>query len=334
MEQHAGMNRCVIGILSCMALVFASCTGEYDFGLAAYKKKVVVISHIRPGRPMVVYLYWNTPEAPTGTFIRPDDVVYEMIEGAQVEIAEEGTVVFSGLTNSEGIAESAAQPTAGKQYTLRVEVDGQPEITASTYIPQPADMKIESVREKQSNWAGCVVMEGGSFVLPDDAAALWIEGSTEYDNGHRGVSYYIYSSSPFPDPVNAVTGSTDPVLCESNVFYHTGFMRIPKASVTPALNLKFSYDVSWEGYQFGESGSPDDYTVFYVEKAGVYLTAASYDYDKFRRGAYKQSGVFRETSLAGDNTVRIYSNIRNGIGIFAGYNVTEVYAPVNNPRRQ
>jgi len=60
----------------------------------------------------------------------------------------------------------------------------------------------------------------------------------------------------------------------------------------------------------------------------LHITSPSNEYDRYKRSALKQDLIYG--SLFSSDPVSVFSNIKNGTGIFAGYNTAVVAAPINN----
>ena len=324
-----------------------SCVEIYDFDKDLYKRKVVVESFINPDSVIKVTVAWNRPAN--------DNSVIEHIDGALVQIEEDGVLIVSGIT-ANGTLSSNVYPSTGKSYSLSVKVEGEPEITAATSIPPRANATF-SIREKMADMQVCSIYEDGAveciiqparyfryiatdisdITLPLEVLAVWIAGYVKYDDGNIAGGDDLYSDSPYLDQVNSVGDNNDVVLRESAIAYERGFIRIQRPALSLALPFTFTMAVprgrNWIINGYGEmiityevdsESSPEQFL--------LHLTSPSHEYDKYRRSAIKQDLIYG--SLFSSDPVSVYSNIRNGAGIFAGYNTTVVAAPINNPIQQ
>ena len=112
-------------------LFLSGCEGTYDFDTDVYRRKIVVESFLHPASPIKVTVSWNRPDK------AETDIEY--IDGAFVQVEEEGLLITSGVTVN-GLFSSDVYPVAGKRYRLKVTIEGKPELSATTSIPLPADM--------------------------------------------------------------------------------------------------------------------------------------------------------------------------------------------------
>ena len=299
------------------------CNGVYHFNTDVYKRKVVVESFLSPYAVISVKVSWNMQEAPDN---RARDWGAETINGARVEIKEDGVVILNGTT-VDGVLTSDIYPSVGKKYTLSVQVEGQPELTAATSIPPPADMHY-SVREKwgaspyrqisDSKDYGYLSADVSRITLPQEAPAIWIYGHVEYEHGGIGPFWELFSNCPYLDQVNATTSDVDVHLRESYISYERGFIRIQRSALSLAVPFTFTGYAAWEGLRF-----------FVVQ-----LYTPSEEYDRFQRSAIKQDIAKRNHSHFINfinDPQHIFSNIRNGTGIFAGFNVRVVAVPIQIP---
>lgn len=329
MKLKGQMKKLFLYLSLCICLQLAACVKKYDFGTYPYIRKPVVMSIINPDSLIKVKVYWNKP---TGL-----EKNFEMIDGATVEVLEEGVSLFKGETTN-GIAKSTKYPCAGKSYSLKVHIEGEPEITASTEIPMPANIEYK-VREKNGGkYHSYIAADVSSITLPDNAPAALIYALYDFDNPEIDVPYSIclYSNCSFLDPINSTTDPMDAILRESNIVYEGQSIRIKRSSLDLATPFTFSFAINWikEIYDSSQENWWENIETYYAQNAIVHIISPSSDYDRFERTAYKQWRIAWEGSPFAPDPVSVYSNINNGVGIFAGYSITEVKQPVNNPYKQ
>ena len=336
-------------------LLLSGCTGIYNFEKDAYKPKVVVESFLHPDSLIKVTLSWNRPVEDT------TDIKY--IDGASVQIEEEGVLIVNGTTVN-GVLASQVYPSVGKHYRLKVMVSGEPEMGATTYIPPTADIRF-SVREKRGasgptinghtiSMSGApqicyTAVDVSSITLPPGLPAVWISGHMKYDDGtidqgnygsiYNGHDKELYSNCPYLDQVNTSKDATDVSLRESNTIFERGFIRIECSALSLAIPFTFSVSANWASISYKPvwDGNEWDGSVTeviggpFAEQFMVRLRAPSVEYDQYRRSAMKQDLTYGVSPLFVYDPVHIFSNIRNGMGIFAGYNTSEISVTINNP---
>ena len=341
------MKKLVIPIFV-IALSLSGCIDDYYFDTDMYKRKIVVESFINPDSVIKVTVSWNRPATDKSTI--------EYIDGAFVQIEEDGILIVSGTTDN-GALSTNVYPAVGKSYHLSIKVEGEAEITAATSIPHAATDFAYSIREKIREpytrvFDGVeyliipdyklryIVADVSDITLPLELPAVWIIGQVKYDDGNivgSDASGDLYSSSPYLDQVNSVGDNNDVLSRESNIAYERGFIRIQRQALSLALPFTFSMEIprgrrrvtnaygEWITiYDIDSDSSPEQFL--------VNLISPSNEYDKYRRSAAKQDLIYG--SLFASDPVSVYSNINNGVGIFAGFNTTVVATPINNATQE
>lgn len=293
--------------------------------LSNAKPEVVVNSIITPDSAVVVSVGWSKSVADTGMF--------KKIEGAQVELSEDGIVVFSGTTDQRGVARSTYHPQAGRAYQLRVVTSGR-ELTASTSIPENSTLQFirrqKDHTNSNSSWYRFFVLADISSITPQpDCRSLYLTISSAYDNGMSMNSKGLFTNSMYVDQMNGIFETNDNNLTESNRTYQYGFVRIPKRSFGDIAPLTIASEARPEdsyAYYKGD-GSLNEHgypMVEYIDLvlSGMYLDliTPSDDYDLFCRSVCKQILLDVTSFPFVPGGEPIYSNVKNGMGLFAGYN--------------
>ena len=109
------------------ALFNAGCFGIYDLGLDMknVRSQVVVNSIITPDSTVSVSVMRSKS-------VSDVENSFEKVQGAEVEMYEAGSLIFSGTTDENGIARGNVYPRTGRSYSLVVKADGR-EMTASAF---------------------------------------------------------------------------------------------------------------------------------------------------------------------------------------------------------
>ena len=304
-------------------LLLSGCTGVYNFNTDVYHRKVVVASFLHPDSLITVSVSWNRPVE--------EQSEIEYIDGAMVQIEEDGVLVVQGAT-VHGVFSSQVYPIVGKHYRLIVRVNDELELSATTSVPLPADIRY-SVREKMgtSRFHEYIAVDVSNITLPHEAPAVWISGYMKYDNGYIDDAYAkdLYANSPYLDQFNTAKDAMDALLRESNTIFERGFIRIQHSALSLALPFTFSMWTNWVKTEYvdDDDGTLELFAAYYL----VHLTAPSEEYDRYKRSAVKQDLTYGSDSPFVNDPVSVFSNIRNGTGIFAGYNTSVIAVPVNNP---
>ena len=139
------------------------------------------------------------------------------------------------------------------------------------------------------------------LTVPDDTKSVWIRGKRRY-NGWKDVFEY-YTTSAFVDQINGSNDASEANDKGSTVNFEQ-FLRIPYENCEAVVPLRFSV-----------FGAEDEKHIFQV-------ITASDTYDRYMKSRYKQE---LNTEWGGEENpfveqITVYTNISNGLGIFAGYN--------------
>jgi hypothetical protein len=330
------MNRLVVIIL--VAASFTCCTGSYDLGLDLdnAKPQVVVNSIITPDSTINVQVVWSKSIVSFEPF--------KPIEGAKITIAEDDQIVFSGVTNSRGLAGSSYYPKAGKKYYLRVLVEGK-ELTASTSIPENSEIKFtvrqkDKTNESPSNNFLYMFADISSIQPEADIRSLYITFLKVFEEGQQWNTAEQYTNSPFVDQINLEFGDESVGIKESNRTYISEFLRIPASYFDVIAPVTISTEAYWRETKYypKEDGSKDDFGYpifesesFNLKEMHLNLWTPSDEFDQFSRSVYQQVILEISSTPFNEGTTRLYSNINNGLGIFAGFNVRKYNLNVQIP---
>ena len=126
---------------------------------------------------------------------------------------------------------------------------------------------------------------------------------TERDNNGEKDIYAFYTTSVFVDQVNGANDAYESDEKGSTIDFEY-FLRVARENLSAAFPLRFSV--------FGA-----------VENRHTFqIIAASDTYDRYMRSRYKHELNTGESAQENPfiEQITVYSNIDNGIGIFAGYN--------------
>lgn len=208
---------------------------------------------------------------------------------------------------------SGLRPQPGQRYTLRVEAPGLPSVEATTRLPEPPPFFVE-VRGVVDEVPGRGRVVRLLVTVPDQPGtvtySLGAVRSIDFRNGPAYLQPLTFTSGDpilrngFDDLDVAVEIDVDPA---PQTFYGRALFR----------DLSFdgaSYELPLD-VDFFEAG--DEAT----EEFTVTLSTLDSDYVR-----YQQTLALQD--VTGDNPfaepVRIHSNVRDGLGAFAGYTTSQV----------
>lgn len=224
---------------------------------------------------------------------------YDEVPQADVKLYCEGVYVGSYQRYAYGRWRLDYKPEENKEYRLTVEVEGYPQITAKTVVPDN-NVGVFHHGIEFSKKPFCFSFNQQGFAHP-----YWLFLAM---NDYRG------SQTPNLEPVTGLiesVGTTHPfadrfnlsgVMMENGTTEeHIGYVRIDNQRVDPT-------------FPFTVEGWLADHCVVFRN--------ASEEYDRYMKTSIQKAILYNEEyDIARwfDESV-IYSNIENGLGIFAGYN--------------
>lgn len=282
------MLRCITGFV--MVLICFACEVDYSFNEKDFKPRVVVNALITPQEPFAVQLHWSRSYSAESGF--------SPVEEAEIRLYEDNAEVVRCTANPTGTTQTTFQATAGRSYRLVVTVPGYGDLSAQTTIPAAPTATFSFALQK--GWYRH--FDVADLSAGTDAKAIWIRGTERNDNGEKDI-YAFHTTSLFVDQVNGSNDAYESDEKGSTIdFEH--FLRIPRENLRAAFPLRFS--------TFGAAENRHTFQVI----------SASDSYDRYMRSLYKHDLNTGESAQENPfiEQITVYSNIDNGLGIFAGYN--------------
>lgn len=281
-----------------------SCKQQIEIDLPEIEVKPVVNCLFSSDNPFSVSL--SLPVSPT-------DSAYECITSAEVIITGDDGSYYSLAHQDKGIyIDSLIYPKAGIQYTLKVNVPGYKQITASDKIPI-AETKPIAYRMEKRFYAD-PIDGSGSLNNPYYQNLELTLKNDQVTTDYMGVSvvytwsYRRYENGVFSDTIvrydRAYIESIDPVFTAEGLdtYYEDSATLLFKDKLfhnkTEKVNVRV-YSKSEKYWIHFYSFSPACYKYFF----------------NWITHFYTQSYDFWEVY----EPLPMYSNIENGYGIFAGY---------------
>ncbi len=221
------------------------------------------------------------------------------LDNAQVQLYVED--VFKELLTSigNGVFTSTTIVKPLKKYECRVDIPGYESVSCISSIPKPSHLR---------------------DIIHISVAGKDQEGMTypavkfTFSNTKNEKSYYEarirlieYGSEQIADMYNIV----DPVLLNEG---------LPLSVFSNELITDTAYTMTIN-YITGSAGSSNGGTIHTILYPFILeVRSVSYEYYQFVRQKYLyDSGRFPEFSLSSNQAFQLYSNVKNGYGIFAGY---------------
>ena len=221
------------------------------------------------------------------------------LENAQVQLYVDDVFkeFLTSAENSVFTSTTIAEPL--KKYECRVDIPGYESVSCISSIPKPCHLR---------------------DIIHISVAGKDQEGMTypavkfTFSNTKNEKSYYEarirlieFGSEQIADMYNIV----DPVLLNEG---------LPLSVFSNELITDTAYTMTIN-YITGSSGSSNGGTIHTVLYPFILeVRSVSYDYYQFARQKYLyDTGRFPEFGLSSNQAFQLYSNVKNGYGIFAGY---------------
>ncbi len=311
-----------------LMLLSTACEYDYNSNMEVAIPKVVVNSYINPDSVIVVDLFWSGNVSNRGSGIE-----YDHVEQFDAKIYENGNVIFDA-TNLDSTIVTNLYPKEGASYRLEVQVPNYGEVSAETSIPRAPAVNVEMTESRGEGFA-YDHFRVNTIELPDSIRAIYVKSSVHYDHDYekdfapKNNDYY-YATNAYCDQTNTFIDNYDTGITGSSIYFDY-YIRVPYIHLSAALPL--SYSVMQKGDYFEEvySGVVDewgneDYEVLWFSPTHymVNVIAASSEYDKYVKSSYQQNNYNAMSPEIFVIHFPINSNIKNGLGVFAGYSATTV----------
>lgn len=329
----------IVITLSLIILISGGCQADYDIDqyFKEFTPRVVLNSIISPEEPIVGNLNWSKYYA--------DTTRYKVVESFSVELYENGKLLVS-LQCGGGLFVTNIYPEEAKTYSLKITVPNYGEVSASTTIPTPVTSTVECVKMVEADpdntgnpyrFSHFKVTEISS---KEAVRSVWIMAHVYYrtddpfpsQNGSR--NYYLYSDSEFVDKLNARKDLWCLEAKGSNVRY-SQYIRVAYSDFNQALPLNFSIEATGraEDERSHQSEQTDPAAQVYIPTTPMFtvvnFTTPSTDYDQYQESIFESFYI----DPFGSGGSSVYSNVENGLGIFAGYSCVSYRLDVNAGRQ-
>lgn len=291
-----------LGAFIIAIVMLTSCEEDFVFHREAFNPKIVVNSIFKPGEKWTVHLSTSRDILSKDSKIKP-------VENAVVIIKEKttGREIFL-KHNGEGVYSAEYYPPLpDKMYELSVEVPGHKTIKASSRAPKKANIVNISTDIIDSRIATV------QFQVKGDESQYLIWNYTGSNNGNPYSSNYYGMPNKFISDLlkyNSLVNVSNMLMgmtkVENDAFTKNG-------SFTSAFIIDNENDADSSN---GGNQIQGDSTIVYKKYLRV-VTASSELYNYYKTVEKFSQADNHNSSFS--TTPDIYSNIQNGLGIFAGY---------------
>lgn len=237
------------------------------------------------------------------------DLTNRSIADARVTITSNGkytgTLIHTGKGN---YTNPSVVPEPGKLYQLTVEAEGYPMATAQDSLPLPVFVDSVIFTPKAGKFDDGIDYNQYSVWFRDIPGKTWytiqVMNADSSDGEWSYGGFEIFST----DPVISAEGMSGEDLKRWFAFSDTLFSN-------QLYGLKIN---------LGDSYSQTD-------KARILLVSGTFPYYQFLKRLLKHEPYSSEDPFKPYNPVPLYSNIKNGLGIFAGFRCQPYDLDIQNP---
>lgn len=296
--------------VTAFCLFLCACSTDYDIGKSTIIEhdRLVVNSLLKPANPISVYFYT--------TFGTDSGYRYAGVKDVEVLLKENGTVLFNGIC-TDTVLSLDHYPKAGAAYTIEASLPGYDKVTADTSIPLPIRCNAEmQILGNIDSYVFDLLINLHTFDYPEDGqASLWVTTCAIYENDTLQYNE-LYANNMLLDRINRETGMEVKNEFVGSIYYNA-FLRIKNKNLPHLEEIVCTPEYL--------SRPPERDHTIWPGQIGVKLTAASREYDSYCRNLYEQKKMViydDDISAIVFRPIRVYSNIENGLGIFAGINET------------
>ena len=306
------------GLFLLAGLVLVSCEQAVDLELEELQPQVVINSQFTPGHPfrVTVSKSQNVLNAAADEFLTNAKVTVLNADGRALE-------TLRLETDRRPIYQSRQlQPSVGRTYHVRVETEGGEVLTASDYLPFPVALKQLRMDTIDTFLAGeNRVHKVAITVSFDDPVGM-------QDHYHLVLYRHLRTTDGPTHDFNPNSEAGDLTLLP--------FDRLESDENNPPLTFHHEPGgVLFADEQFdGQTTTLTFYTLLTeseeltTDRVVGELRSVSNDYYRFNTTVSRQLAT-QNNPFA--QPVRVYSNVENGLGIFAGYAVYRDSLATGNP---
>lgn len=286
-------------------LMMASCSVGYDVDMLKSDEPecIIVSALLNPAKPVQVELYRLQNDGNLYS--------YTALKGANVIIREEQKIIYDGVCE-ESMVKIDYFPLTNASYSIEVSFEGLKTVRAHTQVP-PVITCTSSFHLGEYRGDFDYIIELNAFEIPPaEKIGMWVTSYEVCENDEEVQYNEMYTKNAFVDKTNSVAGM--PVKNETvGSIYHNGFLRVKNK------NLPFLDELVFTPNYVMDARLPQRNLVQTGIK--VKVMTASPEYDQFCKSLYEQKSMIvyeGDISSIFFQPKTVYSNIENGLGIFAG----------------
>ncbi len=309
-----------IVIISSLFLLFSTCEKEVQLNIDEVDSKLAILCDFSPDEPFIL-------ELSKSKSINSTKLVSNIINNADVQICVNNQLVetISPLNVSSDAntkyQSSVVIPKVKQVYTLKVEVDGLEPITASSSIPEAIEISHSSIGEINSS-----LTDDNETVSYEVRVGVQLDDPADETNYYQ-ITFYqeVVSSQPSVQENQILVIPNDGYSLIDNDIANN-FNLIDGGILFKDLTFNgTSKEFVFQPLFYYKPEDLNTNTTYFPKNIIIELRSVSEEYYKYYTSVYRQSS--QENTPFSNPTV-IYSNIKNGYGIFAGYSKSTVKIPI------
>ena len=287
-------------------LLFLSCEKEIDISIDITQPKLVVNGLFFSDSLWKLEISSSKYIYDTGAILLVNDALVTILDskGNNYTLTNAGKGIYSSLSK---------KPELGESYTINVSHDNYENVSATSKMPDK--IQIEKVEEKD------ITITSGT---------QYRKVAVTFNDNQENDFYSISVNSVYLSIENdELTGKTDTVEISSPIELYSQDPTLGEFSETSyGSKIVFSDDIfNGKSYTF-EFLIDENYLTLNGEtdNSGPDLNQIKLFMSRITEEYYFYETSYEEYNLNNDNyfsqPVQVYTNIENGLGIFAGYSVT------------
>jgi len=293
----------IIVLFLVISLVIFSCEKDITLELNKEHSRFCLNCILEAGTDSVVIFV-------TKTTAIEDSNTFEPITNAQIELRKESELLTGMVNKGNGKYVFRHKPESGKKYEILAVVGENNFMTAETTVPFPPDCNARFIQDTilDSHWyKGYRTINRFAVEINDLQTKdyYWLQTGTIKNYGIDFTNSY-YTDKIYFDEFN-------------RYFYQDSNYPFTSYEYIGALRLDDSLFPESK-IQFSISGRPPK---------TIFIYNADIHFDKYYKSSIKQFLTYEYEGLPIFEPIQIYSNIKNGLGIFGSIAVTKIYIDAN-----
>lgn len=304
-------------LLLTIVLIQMSCSFDYDLKtINQESNRLIINGYLNPDSTIRIKVY--------STQLKENRYLIQEVSKFNVSFFENETLLYKGEW-ANTVFTMNYYPRRGAQYSIEISKDQFPAAKATTTVPNSIECTalLKTVRGTYNESQNLVVLS--SFIIPSlTSASNWITCYLLRDNGKSFQFKNLYSSNALVDKTNSVGGM--PLLNQwVGSTYYSGFIRINDKNIRQISELFFTPENEYTGNDINQVQEGNSTAI------QIKLISASPEYDRYNKTLYQQKNiVFDEGDLSSIfyQPQIVYSNVENGLGIFAGVSEINYLLPL------